>query len=154
MTWRAEPGSQAGFTLIELLIVIAIMGLMVMLVVMRGPLVSRNLTARQAAQEVAEALREARSEAIGSGRSVALTVNRRTHAIAIGTAGPRTLAGTFDIEVRTVMGEIRNADIADIRFLPDGSATGGRIVIDEGGRKYWVGIDWLNGRVTQGDAAS
>jgi general secretion pathway protein H len=41
---------------------------------------------------------------------------------------------------------------ADIRFLPDGSSTGGRVELKDGRRRMRIGVDWLNGRVSVGDA--
>jgi general secretion pathway protein H len=148
MTSRADP---RGFTLFELLVVLAIMGLMVTLVVARGPLVSRNLSARQAATELASALREARSEAIGSDRSVALSVDRVARTFTIGASRAHPLPGGFSIALRTAAGEVRNDQVAAIRFEPDGSSTGGRILLDEGGRTYRIAVDWLNGRITVTD---
>jgi general secretion pathway protein H len=35
-----------------------------------------------------------------------------------------------------------------IRFNADGSSSGGRIAISGNGRTWWVGVDWLSGRVS------
>ena len=51
----------------------------------------------------------------------------------------------------TIDGERQSATLGDIRFNPDGSSTGGRIVLADGSRKIAVGVDWLTGRVTVAD---
>jgi general secretion pathway protein H len=35
-----------------------------------------------------------------------------------------------------------------VRFDPDGGSSGGRVTIEGGGVVWWVGIDWLSGRVS------
>jgi hypothetical protein len=37
-------------------------------------------------------------------------------------------------------------------FAPDGSATGGVIILGTPGRRILVGVDWLTGRVDIADA--
>jgi general secretion pathway protein H len=38
--------------------------------------------------------------------------------------------------------------IAGIRFLPDGSSTGGRITVAVGEFEQLIDVDWVTGRVT------
>jgi general secretion pathway protein H len=153
MTSPADrTGPEAGYTLFELMVVLAIMGLMLGLVVTRGPLVSRTLTMKQAASQLAGALREARSDAIGGNRRVAMNVDVRQRTFAIDGRQPQRLRGQFGISMLTTAGEVSNADVAGIGFEPDGSSTGGRIVLDDTGHKIAVGVDWLNGRVSVVDA--
>jgi general secretion pathway protein H len=73
------------------------------------------------------------------------------HLYRIGKAAPRRLPTNLSIELLTITGEGRGANIADIRFNPDGSSTGGRIVLAEGTRRTAVGVDWLTGRVSVAD---
>ena len=42
--------------------------------------------------------------------------------------------------------------LAGISFAPDGSSSGGRIVLADGGRRVQVGVDWLTGRVSVANA--
>ena len=149
MTSRSEP---RGFTLLELLIVLAIMGLMLTIVLIRGPLVSQTLTVRQAAAEVAGALREARATAIGTDHRIAVTFDSVDHSYAIGDRPPRRLHGRFELSVVTVAGAVRNERQAAIRFDPDGSSSGGRVILGQDGHKLTVGVEWLNGRVSVADA--
>jgi general secretion pathway protein H len=34
-----------------------------------------------------------------------------------------------------------------VRFYPDGSSTGGRIILSRSGSGYQVGVQWLTGRI-------
>lgn len=151
MTSRAEH--RAGFTLIEMAVVLALMGLLLSLALTRG---GPGMTSRQphaAALEIAAALREARAQAIGSGRDVAFRLdlsanryqfeNRGSHPLPDGIA--LTLTG-----VARGMDEEHNA--GSMFFAPDGSASGGRISVAAQGRRETVSVNWLNGLVTVSDA--
>jgi general secretion pathway protein H len=148
-----EPGSAAaapiaaaskpgGFSLIELLVVLAVMGFVLALVV--GYL-------EGTAAELASGLRLARSQAIADNRPVAFALDLAGHRYRVGGDPPRLLPARLALGLLTVNGERRNATSGDIRFNPDGSSSGGRIVLAAGTRRVAVGVDWLTGRVTVAD---
>src|SRR5579862_1811999 len=157
MTLPAEPSApeitlpprrpRTGFTLIELLVVLAVMGLVLEVFVGYKPPWSSALNLRGTASELAAGLRLARSEAIARNRPVALSLDLADHRYQIGRALPRQLS----LALLTISGERRSARLGDIRFNPDGSSTGGRIVLADGARRIAVGVDWLTGRVTVAD---
>ena len=44
--------------------------------------------------------------------------------------------------------DLTTADAAgEIRFDPDGGSSGGRISIQAGSNIWWIGVDWLSGRI-------
>ncbi len=147
MTWRAKYRREAGFTLIELLVVFTILGLALALIAEHGPLRSAALEGKGAIAELAGGLREARAQAIAANRPVSLAVDVTAHRWRIGTQPSRLLPPQFVITVLTTKGEVRGEQVADIRFEPDGSSTGGRIGLSDGRRKYDVDVDWLTGNV-------
>jgi general secretion pathway protein H len=57
----------------------------------------------------------------------------------------------LSIGLLTVNGERDSAILGNIRFNPDGSSSGGRIVLADGTRRIAVGVDWLTGRVVIAD---
>jgi general secretion pathway protein H len=150
MTWRSR--SARGFTLIEMIVVVAIMGLVLAMVAARGPLGMHTLTARAAANALASGLRQARTRAIADNRAVAVSIDLAGHRWRIGADRPIELPRDLTIAVLTVAGQSAGGTVADIRFLPDGSSTGGRVELRDGQRRMRIGVDWLNGRVSVGDA--
>ncbi len=116
---------QAGFTLLEMLVVIAVMGLILAMVTGFGPPRSHRLELQLAAQQVAEAMRSARGEAIAQGRLVPVTLPRLPAWLAVAVQAPQ----------------------GGLVFAPDGSASGGQVVLDGGGREITISADWLSGAV-------
>lgn len=139
---------EAGFTLLELIVVLAVLGLLAALVAMRGPPVSHALALRSVVSEIAAGLRATRQDAITSDRPAEYRIDlaRRTARGADGTVV--WLPAGMGVTVLTADGEVRNAEVADIRFEPDGSSTGGRIVLVDGQHRTGIGISWLTGRVS------
>lgn len=156
MTLRCKAASPptagaAGFTLLEIVVVLAIMGFTLALIVGYRPPWSRGFDIETTAAELASQLRLGRSEAIVQNRAIALELDLKGHRYRVGTAAPQPLPANFSIELLTVAGERQGASVGDIRFNPDGSSTGGRIVLADGSRRVAVGVDWLTGRVSVAD---
>jgi general secretion pathway protein H len=116
---------EAGFTLLEMIVVVAIMGLALALLAGAGKPRSHALEEKAAAQQVAQAMRAARGRAISQGQPVAVTLPVLPAWLTISAEAP---AG-------------------GIVFAPDGSASGGRIILDGGGREITISADWLTGNV-------
>jgi general secretion pathway protein H len=144
--------SASGFTLIEMFVVLAILGFALALVIGYRSPVGRGLDLRGSAANLAAGLRMARSEAILNNRTVSFDIDLAGHRFRAGSGPVHQLPVSFAIELLTIGGERRNGHSGAIRFNPDGSSTGGRISIDDGGHTMMVGVDWLTGRVSIADA--
>ena len=149
--FRSDLERCAGFTLIEVIVSLAILGFALVLVAGYKPPWSSGLGVKGTASELASGLRLARSEAITSNRPVVFDLDVTGHLYRIGKGAPRRLPANLSIELLTITGEKRGANIGDIRFNPDGSSTGGRIALADGVRRVAVGVDWLTGRVSVAD---
>jgi general secretion pathway protein H len=124
LLWANPHTRCAGFTLMEMLVVIAIMGLVMAMVANFRQPHSQWLETQTAARQVAEAMRDARGQAIAEGRPVAPLLPRLPASVAMAVQAPP----------------------GGIVFAPDGSASGGRILLTGGGQ-IAVSVDWLTGRV-------
>jgi general secretion pathway protein H len=108
-----------------MIVVIAVMGLTLALLANYGRPHSHWLATQAAAREVAEAMREARGRAITGGQPVTVVLP--------------PLPGWLAVSVKAPPG--------GIVFMPDGSASGGRVLLGGGGQEVAVEADWLTGRV-------
>jgi general secretion pathway protein H len=142
--------SPNGFTLIEVLVVLVVLGLLVGIVVSRGPQRSVTLDLRAAAQTVAANLRIARAEAIAHNRDTVFLMDVTQHNFRIGSGPVSELPANMALTMLTVAGATSQTTGA-MHFLPDGSSTGGRIALSEGTRRVQVLVDWLTGRVSIND---
>jgi general secretion pathway protein H len=146
---RPRRRGERGFTLLEVMIVLVILGLVLGLVIARGPMHSRTLDVRAAAAEVARMMRTARGQAIATDRPVEVVVDLRLHSLRLGAGPARPLPAGLGVRVIAKNEETLGTRLAGFRFEPDGSASGGQVELrDPGGLRMQIGVDWLTGRVS------
>ncbi len=119
---------------------LAVMGVVLALLLGRAPTRSVGLDLRAGAGRVAAGLRLARGRAIGGDRVVAFALDA-------GGAGFRLDGGAPQPLPPGVAAQLLPPGLAAIRFAPDGSASGGTVLLAAGGRRATVAVDWLTGRV-------
>ena len=142
----------AGFTLIEMLVILVILGLTVALIVSRGPARSTGFDLRATAADVAQQLRLARAEAIATDRITRFTLDHADRLYETnGVAGP-VLPPELALSMTTATGSPPKP-LGAIIFTPDGSSSGGRVVLTAGATTVAVVVDWLTGRVSVANAA-
>ena len=138
----------SGFTLLELLVVLAIATL---ILVATPPLISTAIPGvelKAAARRVAAGLRLAREEAIRKGHDVAFTMDLENHTFKVdGPFREADLPEGLELKLEAAETEMRSDSVGGIRFYPDGSSTGGRVILAREDRGYQVGVQWLTGHV-------
>lgn len=140
------PDRQAGFTLIEILVVLAILGAALGLFLARGPLTSPGLTVRDAASQLAQTFRLARTRAIAAARPVPVSIQLAQRRILLDGAAT-ALPGSVSLAAVMDDGSAA-APTATFVFAPDGSARGGTVLVSAAGRRVGVAVDWLTGKVS------
>ena len=135
-----------GFTLIEMMVVLAIMGVLIGIAVSRGPVRSQGLQTRAAAGALAQALRTARAQAIARSQTVTVVIDPVRRLFTADGAPPQALAAGLGLEARPPALPGPNGTKL-IQFGPDGSATGGEVLLGSGRRRVAVEVEWLTGRV-------
>ena len=139
---------QLGFTLLELVVAIGILALAVAIV---APALNRarlGLMVRSTAYELAADLRAARAAAQAANVERVLTLDiagRRYWAE--GVVGARTLPPGVALQLALPESERFGTASGRVRFFPDGSASGAKVVLDDGRSAASVSVDWLNGDV-------
>jgi len=138
----------AGFTLLELMVVLAIATL---LLAIAPPLITSALPGvelKAAARRVTAGLRLAREEAIRSGRDATFVIDVDSRVFEVEGGYRRSnLPEDLEVKLEAAEQEMLNDHTGGVRFYPDGSSTGGRVVLARGDRGYQVGVQWLTGRI-------
>ena len=142
---RALP---PGFTLLELLVVLAIAALILMAT---PPLISSAIPGvelKSSARRVTAGLRLAREEAIHQGHDIAFTLDLEARTFKVdGRFREGKLAEGLELKLEAAEKEMSSDSMGGIRFYPDGSSTGGRVILTRENKGYQVGVQWLTGRV-------
>ncbi len=125
-----------GFSLIEMLVVVVIMGLALSIFATFAPRGHAELELATSTDQLANTLRLARAQAIATQLPVVFAPSRDGHAFAL-VGQVQKLPSPVTVSVPTAAG---------ITFLPDGSSSGGTILLAVGTRSRVIRVDWLTGR--------
>ncbi len=117
--------AEAGFTLLEMLVTIAVMGIVMAVLAGFTRPQSHRLALEAAARDVAQSMRMARGAAITGGAPVAFAMPALPPWLTAAEQAPR----------------------GGIVFAPDGSSSGGEVLLAGDGQSAEVSADWLTGRV-------
>lgn len=132
----------------ELLVVLAILGFALALAVPSLVRALPGLELQTSARAVASAVREARVLAIAGNREVTLVINVRQRTLQIGQGNAIRLDPQFGLFLRTASTEPHGGGSGGISFFPDGTSTGGSVILALGERQRHVVVDWLTGAVS------
>lgn len=143
--------SRAGFTLVEMLVALAIMALLTSLALALRPVGGPPAVLKAEARGMAGALRAARGRALADNRPVVFMVDVGERRYGV-PPDWRRLPKAVTVAVVAAREEMATPEAVGIRFYPDGSATGGRVRLAQGGRRLDITVDWLTGRARVADA--
>lgn len=138
----------AGFTLLELLIVLSIMALGYGAVAVTVSSGNEVLALNAAARDIVSGLRYVRSQAMLAHESATLALDLKSNTYTLASEEKvYRIAEDVDVTVKTAKEDLGNG-VAQLRFFPDGSSTGGRIRLERHTHTQEITINWLTGHVT------
>jgi general secretion pathway protein H len=142
-------GRAAGFTLLELLLVVSILALVAAVAAPLLTAPSDSVRLRSTAQQIVAALGLARAGAIARNGEVGIVIDAKNRTI---HRGGRDEPFPPDILVRLTIAESQRESPTrgGFRFFPDGSSTGGSILLSLRGRELSLCVDWLTGKAGRG----
>ncbi|MDL2338722.1 MAG: GspH/FimT family pseudopilin [Pseudomonadota bacterium] len=137
---------ERGFTLVELLVVFAISALLIGLVPTAFERLRESVQYRDALRSVMSDLRQARSRAASQGTEVRFEVDLAKGLYGVEGSTPHVLPSPLKFRVTVASIELAQGQVASIRFLPEGGATGGSVdILRPAGNGARIQIDWLSG---------
>lgn len=136
------PVASRGFTLLEMLVVIVLMSIGIGLIGFGLQQGLHSAGERQVIGQMVQTLRNARSAAIISGQTTEakFDLNRRTF------QAPGQRVGQWPAELGVQLNTAADLDSA-FAFHPDGSSSGGNLVLFSGERNWRIDVGWLTGSV-------
>jgi general secretion pathway protein H len=136
---------QGGFTLVELIVVLALGGLLAAVLPPRLSALLDSAAYRRSVQDSANVLDRARMQAILQGRRVYVSVDADAGRITADSLDPLQLPPSI---LLSISGVAQSGNVIPALFFePDGSASGGRIVVESRSRSSTIDLDWLTGQL-------
>ena len=139
------PRTSTGFTLLEALMVLAILGLVAALTLptLRRP--PDKLRLEAATRTLMSALRFSRVEAIARNDDVIVTIHVDRRILESSTGSAIQIDQEISVEVIFAAAERRRGSAGAIRFFPDGTSSGGDIILTLNKRRARISVNWLTG---------
>lgn len=136
-----------GFTLLEMLVVILLIGIAAAAVAVSVTQGLASARINAASGEIAAALRATRAQAIVQGKERHFDVDVRADTYSDPKRKHVRLPKGLKLSITSALEDRPNQHVGRIRFFPDGSSTGGHIILRSGRRQWQINVSWLTGQV-------
>jgi general secretion pathway protein H len=133
---------QRGFTLLEMLAVILLISLAVGLLGLGARQAVQAANERRVVGQMVDALRTTRAGAIVSGRAARTEFDLQRLTFQAPGRAPHAWPPSLQVSLHTAE-QVASA----VEFYPDGSSTGGNLLLANGSRRWRIDIGWLTGSV-------
>ena len=139
-----------GFTLIELLVVFALLALLVAVVPVAFERLRESAQYRETVRGIMSDMRQGRQRAISEGTEVRFRVDLTARTFGLEGRPAHDVPLPLQMRATVAAIELGDGQVASIRFLPQGGATGGSIdVLRPSGSGVRLTVDWLSGAIAQ-----
>jgi general secretion pathway protein H len=135
----------AGFTLLEMLVVMTIMALVITIAVPMLGRPSNTLLLETTARDLAGALRLTRAAAIAQNIDIALDIDVDRHTFKSAAIPLQSFPPDIVAELKVAEPERVSSTHGAFRFFPDGSSTGGDVVLRLHDTEARICVNWLTG---------
>ncbi|WP_443694992.1 pilus assembly FimT family protein [Pseudomonas sp.] len=133
---------QRGFTLLEMLAVILLISLAVGLLGLGARQAVQAANERRVVGQMVDALRTTRAGAIVSGRAARTEFDLQRLTFQAPGRAPHAWPPSLRVTLHSAE-QVASA----VEFYPDGSSTGGNLLLANGSRRWRIDIGWLTGSV-------
>ncbi|WP_321863818.1 GspH/FimT family pseudopilin [Pseudomonas paraveronii] len=133
---------QRGFTLFEMLVVILLISLAVGVLGLGARQAVQAANERRVVGQMVDALRTTRAGAILSGRAARTEFDLQRLTFQAPGRAPHAWPPSLQVTLHTAE-QLASA----VEFYPDGSSTGGNLLLANGSRRWRIDIGWLTGSV-------
>ncbi len=132
---RLQNSSTDGYTLIELLVVMGILALVATIATPVASHMVRAATARSDTYRLITELRRVQALAVRTQQTISVEPTSTTLHISTGQQPALSEAATVEIS-------------APLVYYPDGTTSGGRLSLHDGGLQTDISVAWLTGAIT------
>jgi general secretion pathway protein H len=146
MRRRAHIGRRrAGFTLLETIVVLALIGLLAGMAsqLLRPP--SEHLRLESATRSFCAALRATRARAIATNAEAAVVIDVFNKTYVSPASGEGKLPADAAITLDIANTQHLSSNAGAITFFPDGTSTGGDVLLQTPGARAAINVNWLTG---------
>jgi general secretion pathway protein H len=133
---------QRGFTLFEMLVVILLISLAVGVLGLGARQAVQAANERRVVGQMVDALRTTRAGAIVSGRAARTEFDLQRLTFQAPGRAPHAWPPSLQVSLHSAE-QVASA----VEFYPDGSSTGGNLLLANGSRRWRIDIGWLTGSV-------
>ena len=138
-------GRRGGFTLLEMLAVLAIIALLAGLSTQLVHPAAPHLRLEGAARGLCAALRATRARAISSNEEATLVVDLARKSYFSPSVHETLLPAEMRVQVSAAKGQRDFGENAGLKFFPSGASSGGDIILEIGGNRATIQVNWLTG---------
>ena len=146
---RDDERNTAGFTLLEMLVVIAIIAVVVTITVPAMMRPSDRLLLGNTLGDIRSVLQLTRSAAIVTNHEQVFVIDTKERSYRSSVIKEHSFSAAIDATVKVAEPERLSPYRGGIRFFPDGSSTGGELVLSVGAKRAKLCVHWLTGQPSE-----